>query len=96
MSLLPPKQPSSTIIFGLNKLPARYMAIIMPLILSFMMSGIVSFISTLKSIGLHEPHLLSNWLGAWLISWIVAFPTVLFVLPVARRFALLFVQSPQS
>lgn len=83
-------------IFGLNKLPARYMAIIMPLILSFMMSGIVSFISTLKSMGLHEPHLLSNWLGAWLISWIVAFPTVLFVLPVARRFALLFVQSPQS
>lgn len=96
MSLLPPKQPSSTTIFGLNKLPARYMTIIMPLILSFMMSGIVSFISTLKSMGLHQPHLVSSWLGAWLISWIVAFPTVLFVLPVARRFALLFVHPPQA
>lgn len=87
-------RPDQTV-FGLNKLPARYMAIIMPLILSFMMSAIVSFISTLKSMGL-QPDLLHSWLGAWLISWIVAFPTVLFVLPVARRFALLFVQSPQT
>lgn len=78
-----------------KKLPARYMAVVMPLILSGMMSAVVSLISTLKSLGL-QPDLLGIWLGTWLISWIVAFPTVLIVLPIARRFALMFVQAPQA
>lgn len=77
-----------------KKLPARYMAVVMPLILSGMMSAIVSLISTVKSLGL-QPDLPGIWLGTWLISWIVAFSTVLIVLPIARRFDLLFVQPPQ-
>ncbi|XID74879.1 DUF2798 domain-containing protein [Alkanindiges sp. WGS2144] len=89
------QSPSAKTIFGFNKLPVRYLAVIMPLILSFMMSGIISFISTLKSMGI-QPELLMSWLMAWAISWLVAFPTVLVILPIARRFALLFVQSPQS
>lgn len=75
-----------------KKLPARYMTIVMPLILSFMMSGVVSLISTLKNTGWHQ-NILSLWLTAWAISWIVAFPTVLLVLPLARKFAGLFVQQ---
>ena len=78
-----------------KKLPARYMAVVMPLILSGMMSAVVSLISTVKSLRL-QPDLLGIWLGTWLISWIVAFPTVLIVLPIARRFTLLFVQTPQA
>jgi hypothetical protein len=94
MALTPKKPVMITPASKFKKLPARYMAVIMPLILSGMMSAIVSLISTLKSLGL-QPDLLGIWLGTWVISWIVAFPTVLVVLPVARRFTLLFVQSPQ-
>jgi hypothetical protein len=31
------------------------------------------------------PGLLHVWLGAWGLSWLVAFPTLLLVLPVVRR-----------
>jgi len=78
------KPPSHTLLFGIPKLPARYGSIVMPLILSIFMTCIVSMISTLKSIGL-APNLLHVWLSAWGISWIVAFPTLLVVLPFVRK-----------
>ena len=78
-----------------KKLPARYMAVVMPLILSGMMSAIVSLISILRNLGV-PADLPAIWLGSWLISWMVAFPSVLIVLPIARRFTLLFVQTPQA
>lgn len=75
---------SSRTLFGLPKLPARYGALVMPLLLSIFMTCVVSFISTLRSIGL-APDLLRTWLGAWGLSWVVAFPVLLLVLPVVRR-----------
>ncbi|TIT70981.1 MAG: DUF2798 domain-containing protein, partial [Mesorhizobium sp.] len=62
-----------------RKLPARY-AVVSPLVLSLLMTFIVSFISTLKSLGLHS-NLPAIWLTAWGLSWLVAFPTLLLVLP---------------
>jgi hypothetical protein len=67
-----------------KRLPAHYAAWLMPLILSVMMSGIVSFIATLKHVGPVE-GLVLRWLEAWEISWLIAFPTLLLVLPVVRR-----------
>ena len=67
-----------------RKLPARYATIVSPLVLSLLMTFIVSFISTLKSLG-PQPNLPSVWLTAWGLSWLVAFPTLLLVLPVVRR-----------
>lgn len=67
-----------------GKLPARYAAVLTPLVLSLLMTFIVSFISTLKSLGL-QPALPAVWLTAWGLSWLVAFPTLLMVLPVVRR-----------
>lgn len=75
---------SNVIAFGIPKLPARYAALVMPLLLSIVMTCIVSAISTLRGIGL-AAHFLRIWLGAWLISWIIAFPTLLLILPVVRR-----------
>ncbi|WP_157385690.1 DUF2798 domain-containing protein [Mesorhizobium sp. STM 4661] len=63
-----------------RKLPARYAAILSPLVLSLLMTFIVSLISTLKSLGFH-PALPAIWLAAWGLSWLVAFPT----LPMVRR-----------
>ncbi|MER8376836.1 DUF2798 domain-containing protein [Mesorhizobium sp. M1338] len=67
-----------------RKLPAHYAAVLSPLVLSLLMTFIVSFISTLKSLGFH-PGLASIWLTAWGLSWLVAFPTLLLVLPMVRR-----------
>jgi hypothetical protein len=44
---------------------------------------VVSLISTLSSVGLIEGFL-PLWLGAWGLSWVVAFPLLLVVLPLAR------------
>lgn len=75
---------SSHIIPGIPKLPARYASFVMPLLLSVLMTFIVSMVSTLRSIGL-APNVLQVWLGAWAISWIIAFPTLLLVLPIVRK-----------
>ena len=67
-----------------RKLPARYAGFISPLVLSLLMTFIVSLISTLKSLGL-RPDLPSTWMTAWGLSWLIAFPTLLLVLPMVRR-----------
>lgn len=74
----------TTIAFGIPKLPSRYGALVMPLLLSILMTCVVSLISTLKSIGM-SPLLGSKWLAAWSISWLVAFPILLLLLPVVRK-----------
>lgn len=65
------------------KLPARYAAFVMPLFLSIVMTFVVSAISTLRSLGLNAAFL-ATWPTAWGLSWLVAFPTLLLVLPVVR------------
>lgn len=68
-----------------RKLPARYASIIMPLILSMLMTLVVSLIATAKSIGFAHPELASNWMSSWVVSWIVAFPVLLMLLPIVRK-----------
>ncbi len=67
-----------------RRLPARAAALLTPLLLSLMMTFIVSAISTLRSAG-PDADLLPLWLGAWGMSWLVAFPTLLLVMPLVRR-----------
>ncbi len=75
------------------KLPSRYYAFAVPLLLSFVMSFVVSGISTLRGVGL-APDFLNIWMHAWMASWMVAFPVVLFVLPAVRNIVGLFVEEP--
>lgn len=79
-------------ILGFPKLPQRALIFLVPFFLSLVMSGIVSFISTVKALGFSW-LLVSPWLSSWDISWAIAFPTVLFVLPFARKLSLLLVRS---
>lgn len=74
-----------------RRLPPRYAAFVMPLVLSILMSLIVSGVSTLKSLGLGAAFL-STWPVAWFLSWLVAFPTLLLVLPLVRRIVSLMVE----
>ncbi|HWA44008.1 MAG TPA: DUF2798 domain-containing protein [Hypericibacter adhaerens] len=63
------------------------------LVLSAMMSFIVSGITTFRNAGLVEGFF-NIWIGAWVPSWLIAFPVVLVVAPIARRFVGLLVRAP--
>jgi hypothetical protein len=76
---LPTNRPPKTFL-GFKKLPARCAAWVMPLLLSVFMTFIVSMISTLRGVGL-SPDMPKIWMSAWALSWVFAFPTLLFMLP---------------
>ena len=76
-----------------GKLPARYAAVVMPLVLSVLMTFVVSAISTLRSLG-PTPAFVTTWPAAWAISWLVA--TLLAVLPLVRKIVAFAVETPRS
>lgn len=76
---------------GTRRLPPRYATFVMPLVLSVLMSLIVSGVSTLKSLGVGAAFF-STWPIAWFLSWLVAFPALLLVLPLVRRIVSLVVE----
>lgn len=76
-----------------RRLPARYAAVVTPLLLSLMMTCLVSLIATARSVGF-TTELLRLWPGSWLLSWVVAFPVMLLALPVVRRMTAAFVETP--
>lgn len=86
-------KPVERTLFGLRKLPARYAGFVMPLLLSILMTCIVSLISTFKGIG-WVPGFWKLWLGAWAVSWVVAFPTLLLALPLVRKLTGYLVAAP--
>lgn len=66
-------------------IPARYASVLFGLILSGLMSMLVSGIATLRAAEVLDAGFPALWLGAWLSSWAVAFPTVLVVAPLTPR-----------
>jgi hypothetical protein len=78
---------------GTRKLPARYAAVVLPFFLSCIMTCLISGISTLRGVGL-APGVLQLWLGSWGVSWLIAFPTLLAVLPLVRRLTAAVVEMP--
>jgi hypothetical protein len=67
-----------------RRLPARYAHVATGFVLSVIMTCIISAVSTLLALGATAEFLV-RWPIAWVSSWVIAFPTVLFVLPVVRR-----------
>ncbi len=68
----------------IKRLPARAAGILMPLVLSVIMTFVVSAVATINNLGI-GPQFLGNWMSAWGLSWLIAFPTLLCALPIARR-----------
>jgi hypothetical protein len=79
----------------LRKLPARFERYVMPLVLSGVMTCVVSLTDTLHSLGF-SPNFIRTWPGVWLLSWAVAFPTVLLALPLIRRAVALVVEVEEA
>jgi Protein of unknown function (DUF2798) len=65
----------------------------LPLFLSALMTCVVSLISTWRSVGLIDGFV-PLWLGAWALSWLVAFPLLLVALPLARTVTRFWVDEP--
>lgn len=62
----------------------RFAPVIFGFVLSSLMSFVVSGIATFRTAGLIDGFA-ALWVGAWLPSWLIAFPVVLVVAPMARR-----------
>lgn len=84
----PPESPK--IIGKIPKLSARWAAIVVPFILSCLMSGIISCVNMLRNLGWFDGFI-ALWLHNWMISWAIAFPIVVTLLPFVRKFASLLV-----
>ena len=65
-------------------IPARITPLLFGLVPSCLMSLLVSGVATFRNVGLVETFF-GHWVRAWLPSWLIAFPVVLVVAPVARR-----------
>ncbi|MBW4706881.1 DUF2798 domain-containing protein [Roseobacter sp. YSTF-M11] len=65
-------------------IPARYAYFVFGFVLSGLMSMMVSGIATYRTVGMIDGFV-TLWLGNWLPSWMVAYPTLLVVSPIARR-----------
>lgn len=66
------------------KLHPRWAPALSGLVLSGLMSLLVSGIATVRAIGV-DHGLPAAWRTAWLSSWAVAFPAVMFLAPLTRR-----------
>ncbi len=67
-------------------IPRRYSHFVFGVIQSGLTSFIASGIASWPLLG--SGHFLLNWIAAWLISWAVMLPAVLFAAPAIRRLAL--------
>ena len=79
-------QPKRSMIIGsIPKLSAKWATIVMPFILSCLMSGIISLINMLRNLGWIDGFI-TLWFHNWMISWAIAFPIVVTLLPFVRKF----------
>ena len=87
-------QPKRSMIIGsIPKLSAKWATIVMPFILSCLMSGIVSLINMLRNLGWIDGFI-TLWFHNWMISWVFAFPIVLILLPMVRKLTSKLVDIP--
>ena len=65
-------------------IPARFSPILFGFFVSMFMSALISGVATVSNIGFSSA-LPATWFQAWLPSWMIAFPAILIVAPIARR-----------
>ncbi|ATO18296.1 hypothetical protein BS636_00700 [Acinetobacter sp. LoGeW2-3] len=80
---------------NLPKFHPKHLSWLMPLILSGIMSGAISCFNMFINKGWSD-QFISLWLHAWSMSWLMAFPLILVVLPLVRNFLMKFVEMPDQ
>lgn len=76
-----------------RKLPVRVFQPIFGLLMAFFMSFLMSGAITAINVGL-PPDFLDRWMRSWGLAFMLAYPAILTVAPLARRLTLGFVESP--
>jgi len=73
----------------------RLAPILFGFVLPAPMSLLVSGIATFRNVDLADLFM-TLWINAWRPSWLVAFPTVLVVAPLARRLVGMLITAPEA
>ena len=68
----------------MGKIDRRHADTLLAFFTSLLMSCLMSLVVTLRHVGL-EPEVWRLWMEAFPVAFAVAFPTVLLVIPIARR-----------
>ncbi|MFW1753267.1 DUF2798 domain-containing protein [Acinetobacter wanghuae] len=76
------------------KFHPKHLTWLMPLILSGIMSCAISGFNLFLKLGWVDGFF-SIWLHAWSLSWLMAFPLILIVLPLVRNTLMKFVEMPK-
>lgn len=76
-----------------KKLPVRLFQPLFGLFMAFFMSLLMSGAITAINVGL-PPDFVSRWMRSWGVAFLLAYPAILIVAPLARRLALKFAESP--
>ena len=80
---------------SIPKFHSKHLNWLMPLILSCLMSGSISFINIVLNKGFFH-GLVIVWIKTWGMSWLIAFPLILVFLPLVRKFLMKFVALPNE
>lgn len=78
----------------MQKLPQKYYNITFSLFMAFIMTALMSFVVTSYNLGFGDDFLV-RWLKSWRIAFILAFPILLVVAPVVRKFTTQLIQPDQ-
>ncbi|KPK03937.1 MAG: hypothetical protein AMJ64_14705 [Betaproteobacteria bacterium SG8_39] len=66
------------------RLPKKFFPVVFAFFLTIIMVFVVTGVGTAVNIGF-PPNFFALWMKAWGIAWLAAFPTAVFVAPLARR-----------
>ena len=69
---------------AVKKLPASYMRYALPAGTTIFMTFLVSGVATWRALGV-VPGMFGTWMTSWGIAWLIAFPTMLVMMPLVRR-----------
>jgi len=59
------------------------------------MSGLMSLVITLLHVGI-RPGVVIDWLKAWGLSWMIAWPTIVIVSPLVNRIVAMLVRTSKE
>ena len=76
----------------MEKLPAWTHRFVLPLVVSGLMATMVLAVSTYRVAGFSG--LEEHWFSFWLVTWVIAFPTLVIILPLVNKIVSLVVEKP--
>lgn len=74
---------------------SKHQKLVFAFFMALMMSCLMSFVITAFNIGMHN-ELIHLWLKAWCFAFVVAFPAITLVAPIANRLTIQVIKQAQS